>query len=85
MITKEIILKSEAGLYAKTATEFVRCAVEYRSNLTVECRGRKSSGKGLLGLLSLGASQGDVLVLTADGPDEAELIDALVAFNEECR
>jgi phosphocarrier protein len=39
-------------------------------------------GKSILGILLLGASRGTTIEITADGDDEAEAIDALVALVE---
>lgn len=82
MTQKEIIMKSAIGLQASPATKLVKLAVQYKSNLTIEVNGRKCNGKTLLGIMSLGIGTGDTLLLTADGPDEQELIDALVQLNE---
>lgn len=82
MVQKEIIMKSEIGLQAPPATKFVKLAVQYKSSLTIEVNERKCNGKTLLGIMSLGIGAGDTLLLTADGPDEQELIDALVQLND---
>jgi phosphocarrier protein HPr len=44
-------------------------------------------GKSIMGLLLLGAAQGNSITLSADGPDEAEALEALIqlihrGFNE---
>ena len=82
MVQKEIIMKSEIGLQASPAAKFVKLAVQYKSNLTIEVNERKCNGRSLLLIMSLGIGAGDTLLLTADGPDEQELIDALVQLNE---
>ncbi len=39
-------------------------------------------GKSIMGLLLLGASQGSLITLTADGPDEREALEALTRLVE---
>lgn len=81
MIKKEIIIKSETGLDAMPAGKFVKVTSKYKSNITIEKNGKKSSGKTLLGILGLGICCGDVIMLTTDGSDEQEMIDDLVKLN----
>jgi phosphocarrier protein HPr/phosphocarrier protein len=39
-------------------------------------------GKSIMGLLLLGAAQGSLITLTADGPDEREALEALTRLVE---
>lgn len=82
MIQKELIMKNEIGLQTSNAAKFVKVAVQYKSSLMIEVNGHKCNGRTLLGIMSLGVGQGDVLLLTADGPDEKELLEALDKLNE---
>ena len=82
MTQKELIMKNEIGLKTSNAAKFVKVAVQYKSSLTIEVNGHKGNGRTLLGIMSLGVRQGDVLLLTADGPDEKELLEALDKLNE---
>ena len=70
-------------LKTQAAAEFIKNAMEYRSELRLECKGRCVNPKSLLGVMCLEISSGAVLNLTADGPDEGEAIKKLAAFFNE--
>ncbi len=87
MITKNIEILNTVGLHARPATYFIQKANSYRSSIWVENSDRRTNAKSLLGVLSLGISKGDIITILADGPDEQEAVDGLVAlllagFNE---
>jgi phosphocarrier protein len=68
------------GLHARAAARFVRVASTFRSRVRVTRGGRATDGKSILGLLLLAAARGAVLVISADGPDEREALEALCAL-----
>ena len=59
------------------ATEFIRTANSFKSNLLVTQGRNTVNAKSLLGFLSLEPGEGDEITLTADGPDETEALAAL--------
>jgi phosphocarrier protein len=68
------------GLHARAAAKFVGVASRFRCAIRVGVGARTMDGKSILGLLLLAAAQGTELVITADGPDELEAVEALVAL-----
>lgn len=70
MIAKEILVKSHAGLESKMATKFIQKVSGYKSNVWIEKGERKANAKSLLGLLSLGISNGMRVMLITEGEDE---------------
>jgi phosphocarrier protein HPr len=68
------------GLHARAAARFVRVAAGFRSQVRVTRGSRTTDGKSILGLLLLAAARGAVLIISADGPDEQEALDALCAL-----
>lgn len=83
MYTREITVKNEVGLHARPATYFIQKANEFKSSIWMEKDERRVNAKSLLGVLSLGVVQGTEITLIADGVDEAEAIDSLVALLAE--
>lgn len=67
-------------LHARPATNFVREASVFSSNIFVECNEKKSDAKSILGILALGANIGDILEITASGPDEVSAVEELINF-----
>ncbi len=77
MITREVSITNKVGLHARPATFFIQKANSYRSVIWVEKDERRVNAKSLLGILSLGISQGMNITLIADGQDENEAVDGL--------
>ena len=78
MISRNITIKNSVGLHARPATFFVQKANSYKSSIWVEKEDCRVNAKSLLGVLSLGISQGTNITLIADGADEADAINGLV-------
>ena len=82
MITKEVVIKNQVGLHARPATFFIQKANEFKSSIWVEKEDRRVNAKSLLGVLSLGITKGSSIVISAEGPDEEEAVNALCALIE---
>ncbi len=77
MIEKKIIVALEQGLHARPATEFVKAASSFSSDIKLEKANRKVEAKSILGVMSLAVAKGDEITLYADGSDEEKAIAAL--------
>jgi phosphocarrier protein len=87
MISKNVTIVNSVGLHARPATFFIQKANSYKSSIWVEKEDRRVNAKSLLGVLSLGIVKGMEITLIADGADEADALEGLVAlvntgFNE---
>jgi phosphocarrier protein len=87
MIERPLEIVNERGLHARAAARFVSLVGSFESKVTVLKDGISVPGDSILGLMTLSASQGTVITVQVDGPDEADAADAvatLVAggFNE---
>lgn len=80
MISRSVMISNSVGLHARPATFFVQKANCYKSSIWVEKEDCRVNAKSLLGVLSLGISKGTEITVIADGADEAEAIDGLVAL-----
>jgi phosphocarrier protein len=81
-LESEFTIRSELGLHARPAGQFVTIAGRFECSLEV-CRGDECvDGRSILSLLSLAAGPGTVLRLRADGPDAQAAIEALGAVLE---
>ncbi|MFI7419951.1 HPr family phosphocarrier protein [Nonomuraea sp. NPDC049684] len=80
MASRTVAVASAGGLHARPAKVFVREAA--RLGVPVRVRlGEKSVPAGsMLGVLSLGAVQGTVVTLEAEGAGAEEALDALAAL-----
>ena len=77
MFNKEVIVRCESGLHNKQVTYFVQKANEFRSSIWLESENRRMNAKSLLGIMSLGIVTGAAVILSADGSDEVDAVNAL--------
>lgn len=82
MISRKVTIQNSVGLHARPATFFIQKANSYKSAIWVEKEDCRVNAKSLLGVLSLGIVKGTTITLIADGADEAEAVDGLVALVE---
>ncbi|MCK4232130.1 HPr family phosphocarrier protein [candidate division WOR-3 bacterium] len=83
MTALEIVIRNKIGLHARPAAQFVKLAEGFKCDIWVSKDGVRVNGKSILSLLTLAAEEGSVVLLEADGPDEAEAIDALRGILQE--
>ena len=70
-------VRSELGLHARPAGQFVALAARFRSEISVGRGDEWVDGRSVLSLLSLAASRGTCLRVRAVGEDAAEAVAAL--------
>ena len=79
---KDVLVQNQVGLHARPATFFIQKANAFKSSIWVEKDERRVNAKSLLGVLSLGIVGGTSIDIIADGSDEQEAVDSLVALVE---
>ena len=82
MVSKEVVISNQVGLHARPATFFIQKANEYKCSIWVEKDERRVNAKSLLGVLSLGIVGGTSIRIIADGSDEQQAVEGLVALVE---
>ena len=80
MFAKEVVVQNQVGIHARPATFFIQKANEFKSSIWVEKDERKVNAKSLLGVLSLGITKGLTITIIAEGSDEEEAVNELVAL-----
>ncbi|MBS4195398.1 HPr family phosphocarrier protein [Lederbergia citri] len=80
MAVKEVEVKLNTGLQARSAAQFVQEASRFLSDVFIEKDGRKVNAKSIMGLMSLAIGPGATIKLLAEGNDEEEALDTLSAF-----
>ncbi|MCK4471397.1 MAG: HPr family phosphocarrier protein [Anaerolineae bacterium] len=72
----------EAGLHARPLALFVQTAKQFNCDIKVTHDEREANAKGILKLLTLGAEQGAVITICAEGDDAEQALAALEALVE---
>jgi phosphocarrier protein HPr len=75
--SQEVIIRNRLGLHARAAAKFVHTATRYASQIRITRDGKTMDGKSIMGILLLSAAAGTTVVISAEGIDEADAIDAL--------
>lgn len=70
------------GLRARSAALFVAAASRFQSQIIVEVGNKKINAKSIMGVLSLGVTEGEDISIHAKGADEGEAIAALETIAE---
>jgi phosphotransferase system enzyme I (PtsI) len=79
---RRLQVTSRLGLHARAAAHLVRVASQFQSSLTLKRldSNAEADAKSILSILTLAASRGTDLNLIANGIDEQEALDAVVAL-----
>lgn len=80
MITKKIQIQLQNGLEARPVAVLVQVASQYNSSIYVECDDRKVNAKSIMGMMTLGLTAGEKVVVSANGDDEQTAMDDIVKY-----
>ena len=76
-VTRTLTVSNPTGLHARPSVAIASTVRKYRSKVHIRRDNQVVDAGEVLQLLTLGASQGTRLTLTAKGPDAEEVLDAL--------
>ena len=82
MVERTVKVRNQLGLHARAAARFVHLASRFQARIRVGRGHRVMDGKSIMGVLLLAAARGTEVTISADGPDEAEAIEALCGLVE---
>ena len=87
MYSKQITIQNRSGLHARPAADFVSQAGKFKAKIGVQRAGEDvvADGKSIIMLLAMGLAQGEGVILSADGEDEKEAVEALAEVLANCR
>lgn len=80
VISRDLPIINKKGLHARATAKFVQCCEKFDAEITVSKDGETVGGSSIMGILTLGAGQGSTIVVTANGPQAQEAIEALDAL-----
>ncbi len=85
MIQSVVQVENRLGLHARAAAKLVRVASRFSSQIHLSREGgsRQIDAKSILGILMLAASCGVRLVVSIDGQDESDAVDAIRRLFED--
>ncbi|MEP6850940.1 MAG: HPr family phosphocarrier protein [Acidobacteriota bacterium] len=76
MLEATVEVRNQLGLHARAAAQLVRLANEFKSTIIVHREDTNSfaNAKSILSILTLAASMGTKLLVTAEGDDEEQAL-----------
>lgn len=80
MIASDVTIVNKLGLHARAASRLVNCASGFAAEIEIQRGTRSVNAKSIMGVLTLAAALDTQLVIRADGPDEQQALDAVVAL-----
>jgi phosphocarrier protein HPr len=87
MTRRTAVIGSRAGLHARPASAVAALAAEYDFDIAIALEGEDehdgADATSVLHLMSLGAQQGDTVILVADQDGAGDALDALVSVLEK--
>ena len=75
MIEREVTIVNKLGLHARAASKLVNCASAFAAEVWLQRGEREINGKSIMGVLTLAAGKGTVLLVRTEGADEAQAMD----------
>ena len=70
-------IRNKMGLHARPAANFVQMANKFQAEISVRKGEKTANAKSINQVTTLGARQGETVVVTAVGPDSAQAIEAI--------
>jgi phosphotransferase system HPr (HPr) family protein len=80
MIKKSITVELDSGLEARPVAMLVQVASQYESSIYVDNDSKRVNAKSIMGMMTLGLTSGEEIVVTADGRDEKQAIDGIEKY-----
>ena len=72
-----LTVQHKTGLHARPAAMFVQTANKFKSVIKVKHGEKEANAKSIMGILTLGAGQGAVISIRAEGDDAEQALMAL--------
>lgn len=82
MIEREVTIRNRSGLHTRPAAALVKEAAKFKSEFFIIKDGMEINGKSIIGVMTLAAEQGAVLLLRFDGVDEADAAQSVAGLFE---
>jgi len=80
MIRTTVTISNRLGLHARASAKLTKLAGTFSSDIFMIRNGRRVNAKSIMGVMMLAAGLGADVDIEADGADERQAIDALIAL-----
>ncbi len=80
MMKQTTTIRLKNGLEARPVAMLVQLASQFDSTVYLQTEGKRVNAKSIMGMMSLGLNMGADVDIEADGVDEADAVNKLVAY-----
>ncbi len=71
---RKFIIRNKLGFHARAASQFVRIASSFNSDIFVQKNSQEVNGKSIMGILILAAAKGTEITVKAEGSTPGRLL-----------
>jgi phosphocarrier protein HPr len=75
--TRKFLITNESGLHARPVSDLVRCAMRFKSEITINVNGKKCSALSIMDIMTADIRKGAEISVTAEGVDADKALDAI--------
>jgi len=79
---KEIKINNPTGLHARPASQLVMECKKFESEITLLRGEQSANAKSIMSIMAMAITGGDMIEISADGPDADAAVDAIASFLE---
>jgi phosphocarrier protein HPr len=80
MKTAAVTISNKLGLHARASAKLTKLAGGFVCDVHMSRNGRRINAKSIMGVMMLAAGVGSEVQIEADGADEAQALEAIVAL-----
>lgn len=75
--TRKFLITNESGLHARPVSDLVRCAMRFKSEITIDVNGKKCSAVSIMDIMTADIRKGAEIFVTAEGVDADKALNAI--------
>ncbi len=76
-LTEVMAVVNSMGLHARPAAKLVQTVLQFESDVQINVNGQRVNAKSIMGLLTLAAAQGTRMIVTVQGADAEQAMQAV--------
>jgi phosphocarrier protein len=80
--SREVTIVNKKGLHARASAKFVQLTEQFDASVTVTRNQESVGGTSIMGLMMLAAGPGSTILISAEGNQAAEALEALCGLVE---
>ena len=77
VVEASLVITNKVGLHLRPAGLLVQTAARFQSKIMVRFADKSANAKSIMGVMKLGVSMGDTIIVEAEGEDAEQAVAAL--------